>query len=670
MAEPTQSTDFDLIFSHRHSRIPEDTVFYTIFPDFAVSYSSSSSSSSAAAAIASLHLQILDFLAPLTSSYIWQHEPFSLSISTSTCVCTAKSSPLPHLHGKLRFGDNIEDEWFVVFLLFEVSRNFPSLAARIWDNDGDFLLIEAAFHLPYWLNPDTSLNRVFVRRGEVHIVPRDRLPKPSLVDSLKFLINCESESRATESVQEAIKLRIGDFPERAKRNMHFVRVRLPVSVAQVLKHEPCFISLAVEGFYDRDIDSMKYAAKMERFLRKGKEEELVCVGVKMSRAMYAQLMQQKFQAPKCYPMPSRGDGVSEYLEAELGMKIACGFEMMYQQKKKEGVEGKGSTWVNYKESLERNGYFEGLLPGSEEYNRRMEHAEEYYRKSVLFSRTSDMLSAPVRRIDEILALPYSVEDFRHNEVPPSDDDSWLYHGEDELNSALQEKQKELDLYNAKHKRCQKAKVTKDAGPSSSSSKNLDDFDFGHVAKIMQSFVDKVSSYEGAEVPENRNMKEVELDADRFLREMESVLKQQRGADMESVLKQQRGAEEDGGSGTEEASSSDMDFDEFEYRSDGDADENEEDRFMDTYSDALNEQLKGTTLKKSFIRANDDSVNRTEGTSNPSEGMDEEFTPVDVDFNLVKSLMDSFSSQQGQPGPGSNLLGLMGLQLPQDSNKGK
>lgn len=49
-------------------------------------------------------------------------------------------------------------------------------------------------------------------------------------------------------------------------------------------------------------------------------------------------------------------------------------------------------------------------------------------------------------------------------------------------------------------------------------------------------------------------------------------------------------------------------------------------------------------------------------------MDEDFTPVDVDVNLVKSLLDSFSSQQGLPGPGSNLLGLMGLQLPQDDKK--
>jgi hypothetical protein len=60
----------------------------------------------------------------------------------------------------------------------------------------------------------------------------------------------------------------------------------------------------------------------------------------------------------------------------------------------------------------------------------------------------------------------------------------------------------------------------------------------------------------------------------------------------------------------------------------------------------------------------------QGTSHAAEDMDEDFSPVDVDVNLVKSLLDSFSSQQGLPGPASNLLGLMGVQFPQDAKKGK
>ncbi|EEF28427.1 SGT1 protein, putative [Ricinus communis] len=649
----TDSDPFASIFSQTNSRIPEDTVFYAIYPDTSLS-NTFTSSYTPSLTLQTLHLEILNLISPITSSYIWQHQPFSLLVSSS-------SSHLPHLHGTLRFGDNIDDEWFAVYLLFLISNHFPNLSIRVWDNDGEFLLIEAAFHLPRWVHPDNIANRVFVRGGNLHIVPQEKLASPALIDSLKFLIYYENQSVADNYVQQAIKNRISDYPERAKKNTHKVRVRVPVSVAQVLKYEPCLISLGVEGFYDRDIDTMKYAAKMERFLSKGgRGEELVCASVTMSRAMYAQLMQQKFVAPKCYPkMPNRDD-MEGFMEAELGMKIACGFEMMYQMRRKEGEEGKGSSWIKYKESLEKSGFFEGFLPGSKEYKRLMEKAEEYYRSSAMFSRISEMMSAPVRRIDEILAIQHSTDDFQNQDVPPSDDDSWLYNGESELSTALQERQKEMDLYNAKHKHKQKLKEPEDAGPSSDA--DLSDFDLGDIAKTMQAFMDKVSSYKGAEVPENRNMKEVDLDVDQFLKDMESVTKCHGPEDIASDV-------------SEAASSSDMDFDESEDGSDimepSEDNEDREDTFMHTYLDALNDELKNTTLKKSFVHANDN-TKRNEGTSNAAgEDMDEEFTPVDVDVNLVKSLLDSFSSQQGQAGPTSNLLGLMGLQLPRDNNsKGK
>ncbi|KAK7307264.1 hypothetical protein VNO77_40169 [Canavalia gladiata] len=639
------SSSSSSIFS---SRAADDTVFYAIYPD--------SPTTITTATLQSLHLQILEIVHPFTADYIWQHQPFTLSVSTPpnpSCPCS--SSHLPHLHGHLRFGDNLDDEWFTVFLLFHISLHFPSLSIRLWDSDGDFLLIEAAFHLPRWLNPDTSHNRLFLRSGNLHIVPKSHLPSPSLLDSLHFIVNSPSQSLAPDPVQRAIKNRIKDYPDKARLNMHKVRVRVPVSVAQVLKHEPCFISLAVEGFYDRDIDTMKFAARMERFLERGKEEELVRVSVKMSRAMYAQLAQQRFQAPKCYPdMPNRSEREG-YVEAELGMKIACGFEMMYQQRKRDGAEGKGSTWEAFKKSLENSGYFQGLVPGSSEYQRLMQNAQEYYRNTSLHSRASDLMNAPVRRIDEILALPHSADDFKNQVVPPSDDDSWLYNGEEDLNSALMERQKEMELYDLKHKKKGKAKDVQDTAVSSGS--NADGFDPGDIAKTMQAFVHKMSSYKGAEAPEDRN-KEVDLDVDQFIKEMESIMKHP-GAEV-------------GNSKIEEGSSSDLDFDDSDESDMAEsAEDNEagEDTFLQSYSDAMNEELKATTLQRSFVRANEQ-ISKDEGTSNASENMDEEFSPVDVDVNLVKSFLDSFSSQQGLPGPASNLLGLMGLQLPQDAKKGK
>lgn len=103
----------------------------------------------------------------------------------------------------------------------------------------------------------------------------------------------------------------------------------------------------------------------------------------------------------------------------------------------------------------------------------------------------------MKRIDEILALPHSADDFKNLELPPSDDDSWLYGGEDELNTYLQERQKEMENFNTKQKKKHKSKEQEASG------KDFDEFDLGGIAKSMQSFIEKVSSYEGAEFPEDR-----------------------------------------------------------------------------------------------------------------------------------------------------------------------
>ncbi|CAH2043337.1 unnamed protein product [Thlaspi arvense] len=264
----------------------------------------------------------------------------------------------------------------------------------------------------------------------------------------------------------------------------------------------------------------------------------------------------------------------------------------------------------------------------------------------------DIMSAPVRRIDEILALPYSGDDFKCQEVPVSDNDAWLYDGEDELNSVLQERQKEMEFYNSKKERKQKQKEKQEAG--SSSDADVNNFDLGDISKSIEQFIKKVSSYEGAEVPENRDFKEVNLDVDRFMKDIESMLGSQGRPEQ---------AADDDSDGTE-GSSLDMDFDDFEDDSEGEeSNGDEKETFMESYSGAMNEELKNSTLEKSFEHVNQHSSKQNEGSSKTS---DDEFTPIDADFNLVKNLLESYSSQQGLPGPASNLLGLMGLQLPKDS----
>ena len=111
----------------------------------------------------------------------------------------------------------------------------------------------------------------------------------------------------------------------------------------------------------------------------------------------------------------------------------------------------------------------------------------------------EILSEPVRRIDEILSMPYSADEFKGVDLPPSDDDSWLYGGEEELNAELREREKELEEYEAakKHRKSQKQSV------SGGSKSQADQFKLGEITESMQDFVRKMSSFEGAEVPANR-----------------------------------------------------------------------------------------------------------------------------------------------------------------------
>ena len=43
-------------------------------------------------------------------------------------------------------------------------------------------------------------------------------------------------------------------------------------------------------------------------------------------------------------------------------------------------------------------------------------------------------------------------------------------------------------------------------------------------------------------------------------------------------------------------------------------------------------------------------------------------PVDVDFNLVHNLLESYSSQMGGAGPTSNILHSMGVAIPREEEE--
>ena len=78
----------------------------------------------------------------------------------------------PCLWGRLTFGDAVDDEWLAVWLLRGLTAALPpGTAARAWDEDGEFVLIEAAEALPKWVRPEAVADRVWWAGGALHLVP-------------------------------------------------------------------------------------------------------------------------------------------------------------------------------------------------------------------------------------------------------------------------------------------------------------------------------------------------------------------------------------------------------------------------------------------------------------------------------------------------------------------
>ena len=272
----------------------------------------------------------------------------SLHAST-TSTSTSPSTPpsLPCLWGELDFGDAVDDEWAAAWMLLRATaEGFKlaaaeagggagggrttttatyRLAARCWDDDGDFLLIEAAEALPRWLSPLNSENRCWLFDGRVHLIPRrwgkgeragvgeqQQNQQPTLEEALGVLSRGGGRRRRSSSassssppssssfppsdagpkVHEALSKRLGDpaNPPRALlRPLHSARALLPPRLAALLLHAASstssssssssgsgsdskeemspgpLVSAAVDAFYRRDPRGLRAASRARWF---------------------------------------------------------------------------------------------------------------------------------------------------------------------------------------------------------------------------------------------------------------------------------------------------------------------------------------------------------------------------------------------------------------------
>ncbi|KAJ3287042.1 hypothetical protein HK104_008781 [Borealophlyctis nickersoniae] len=630
-------------------------------------------------------IQITSFVSQWVTGYIWQKDAFGLNIVDSGGL------NFPHLNGRTGFGDCLDDEWFIVFLLHKISAHFPGTVISVRDNDGEFLLVETAQHLPTWLDPSTSKNRVFLSNGKLHIIPVPASPAeitkyPAGEVSLQRAVEIVSgpvPTEAPQAVSDAVFPKILQFPEKAQQNIHRTKCIVPRLVAHLLHHDPQLVAPAVEAFYTRDPIAMRTCNKMQKF----HPSTQIPVTVRMTRTLYAQLVSQKFYAPSPFRMPPLSS--PNYKAYDIGMKLACGFEMLYADRHLRNLASQhrhcsaetyqfdaDPKWRAFQARLQKLGYFRGELPGSRLYKELLRTAQNQFLDSEVRSSQTDstVRSNPYERMEHILSLP--VEDHRHFSQEPEDSDKWMEIDAASLERLLNEGKMNIG-----------EEDLEDMDRVSEGSDDMDDLDederrelqnFTKMVGGFKSFVEKESGVEGATFPGDREPDEeddsdeegmegmdtvpppISFDPDSFLRSMMGALGMS-DTDFTNIMK---GRHKD--VGTESGASlpatpegifsvpadstrpSDIAADSDD---EGTGDDEEE---MEQLMEGMDQELAKTKIGEGFERV-----------AAPVGGADEEegSRPIDLDVNLVKNLLESFSSQQGLPGPVENILGGLGVRLP-------
>ncbi|PMD42546.1 SGT1-domain-containing protein [Hyaloscypha variabilis F] len=575
----------------------------------------------------------------LLKEYIWQRENFTLEIESGKGEM--------HLHGLTNYGDSVEDEWLIVYILREISKKFPQLWIKVVDTDGEFLLAEAANALPRWLSPEIADNRVWIHNNALRIIPLIAAPcsgaatapnsRPlTLEEAHEAIISTPDILIHSPLIEEEAFYRLRNYPAQINASLHHAVALIPRKLAYVLHARPTSIAPAVEAFYLRDPIALKPLQNSGSDLV-FPPYDLVAVSIRFTRVLYAQLKSQQFPAPVSWKdtllgaetsAKNNSRGSKSYDMLDMGMKVTSGFEMLLSDPK----YGDNRTVREAKILLDD-------------------------------LTTEDALALPT---DEVIA--------KWKDIGREDDESWM-------DITFEDFEREL-----KGEGKQKSSAPGVFGPEPPSGfgDSKTQADLRKMVERFESFLnDENAGIDGAEMADMELDDEEEEDTDldsededknvsfdekefaRMMREM-----------MGMPCEEQDEVVDPSGIATLQPTKEPRVAAEVESSDEENIDEASEMRkVMERLEVELNEagalNLDTTTSKLSVFKEEATAERGEETTKNhhtDNESNDEyDDEEIDIDFNLAKNLLESFKSQAGMAGPGGNLLGLLGMQLPRDED---
>ncbi|KAH6681224.1 SGT1 protein-domain-containing protein [Plectosphaerella plurivora] len=543
----------------------------------------------------------------LASNYIWQRDEFSLALR--------HDHQLTYLHGVVDFGDSVEDEWLVVYLLRELTLSRPDLWIRVFDGDGEFLLIEAANSTPPWINPEMDTNRPWIHQGQLCIIrpkPGDETSRTALtLGAALSLIRTEKDAMFhSDQIDSEAFYRLEKYPDHITKSLHHALITIPRKVAYILRERPKSIAPAVEAFYLRDGKSLE-PILAESSTPWFPPTDLVTTSVTFSRVLFAQVRSQRFDPPPRWaPLINKATDTKAQSQLELGMKLTCGFEMMI---------GNLST-----------------------YDSRV-------------VREVGIILDDLEEDGDEQTLPSDHEMSQWPDATKDDDDSWL-----DIN--YEDFERELD--------------GRGSAPADAEAKGFGDVktqaDLRKIVERFESFLDDdTAGVDGAEVDamdrdddddneasgsdsSDDEDAAVNFDEEAFaqlMREAMGLSTATAGTATDPAAKRSTTSKHADPGDTEELTALTAQF-EAELRQHGALKLDN----LPAGPAALKDKGKGKGKERA-----------TDAVSSDDSDAESEDGEMDIDYNLAKNILESFKSQAGMAGPAGNLLGMFGVQLPRDED---
>ncbi|KAG6017397.1 hypothetical protein E4U43_001430 [Claviceps pusilla] len=551
----------------------------------------------------------------LTGSYIWQRDEFSLELKIS--------HGLMFLYGITDYGEAIEDEWLIVYMLRELTKVFPYLWVRIADTDGEFLLIEAANTLPNWINSDIDANRVWLHDAKLYLIPlqisqeqnHENIGKINMRQAVDYLRQKPNALLHFPSTEQEAFYRLRKYPDFVVASAHYSLVIVPRKIAYVLHTLPKSIAMAIEMFYLRDPVALQHITSESSTLFFPPDDP-VTISVQFSKLLFAQLKSQCLEPPPGWQRlistlsqnPAFASTLSSSPQLELGMKITIGYELLSRVAKtskhrvvreldiilqdllEDGDEALPTDedlkgWPNN----QRNDDDRWLDIDFSEFERQLE-GRQARRPEKAPSGLSDT-NSPI----DLQKIVSRVEQFLHDDKAGVDGVIFNEMDEDDADDDSK---------------------SSDSIAENSEAVELDENEFAQLMRDMMSPTHIVAASvdnDGIGAPNDSFLPAARED------KVESKETQHLMAQLEAELKE-HGA---------------LDFD---------------------FSDDLQAlELNQPQTPEGF------NPPRADSTSETDDGV------VNIDYHVARNILESFKSQAGMAGPASNLLGMMGLRLPRDDD---